>query len=124
MRMRIGWPAWIGIVAEDLTAEAAFYRDVLGFKQVDAAEDWVQFDFEGRTFEILGRSELPQYDARRVQLGFEVDDIELAREELLAAGVEPVTDIEGGAAAGGRWAYFRDPEGNVFEITQRDRSAT
>jgi predicted enzyme related to lactoylglutathione lyase len=122
--MRIGWPAWIGIVAEDLAAQAGFYRDVLGFRQVDAGDDWVQFDFEGRTFEILGRSALPQYDARRVQLGFEVDDIELAREELLAAGTEPVTDIEGDAAGGSRWAYFRDPEGNIFEITQRDRSAT
>ena len=122
MRMRIGWPAWIGIVAEDLQSEVSFYRRVLGFTQVDAAEDWVQFEFEGRTFEILARSTQPQYDARRVQLGFDVDDIELAREELLAAGVEPVTEIEGDASAGSRWAYFQDPEGNVFEITQGDRS--
>ena len=78
MRSNIGWPAWIGIVVENVEAQAAFYRDVLGFQQVDAADDWVQFEFEGRTFEILGRSSLPQYDARRVQLGFEVGDIELA----------------------------------------------
>jgi predicted enzyme related to lactoylglutathione lyase len=121
VRSNLGWPAWIGVVADNLEAQAAFYRDVLGFRQSDVGEDWVQFEFGGRTFEILGRSSLPQYDKRRVQLGFEVDDIELARSELLAAGVEAVTGIEGGGDGGSRWAYFRDPEGNVFEITQRQR---
>ena len=66
---------------------------------------------------MLARSSLPQYDARRVQVGFEVDDIEVARGELIEMGVEPISGIEG---ADGRWAYFRDPEGNVFEIKERD----
>lgn len=123
MRSKIGWPAWIGVVADDLTAQAAFYRDVLGFRQVAAGDDWVQFEFDGRTFEILARSSLAQYDTRRVQVGFVVDDIEEARAELLAAGVEPVSDIEGAEDDDARWAYFRDPEGNVFEITERRRKA-
>ena len=110
------------MVAVSLKKKAAFYRDVLGFRQVGAGDDYVEFEFEGRTFEILARSAAPQYDARRVQVGFEVDDIMLAREELLAAGVEPVSGIEGTADDVSRWAYFRDPEGNVFEITERHRT--
>lgn len=121
MRSKIGWPAWIGVVAEDMAAQAAFYRDVLGFRQVGAGDDYVEFDFDGRTFEILARSSLPQYDTRRVQVGFEVNDIEQARAELLAAGVEAISDIEGAEDDISRWAYFRDPEGTVFEITQRER---
>ena len=123
MRSKLGWPEWIGVVAENLQAQAAFYRDVLGLCQVAAGDDWVQFDFGGRTFEILGRSALSQYDARRVQVGFTVEDIEVAREELSAAGVDALTGVEGDQAAGARWCYFRDPEGNVFEITQRNRAA-
>ena len=119
MRSRLGWPAWIGVVAEDLAAQAAFYRDVLGFRQVGAGDDYVEFEFEGRTFEVLARSPDPQYAARRVQVGFEVGDIEQAREELLLAGVEPISGIEGAPDDISRWAYFRDPEGNVFEITER-----
>ena len=48
-----------------------------------------------------------------------VDDIRAAREELLAHGVEAVTDVKEASDGTARWAYFRDPEGNVFEITQR-----
>ena len=117
----LGWPIWIGVVADDLEAQAAFYRDVLGWRQTGSGPDWVHFEVDGQLFEILARSSLPQYDTRRVQVGFEVDDIEIARGELIGMGVEPISGIEGGDGPGGRWAYFRDPEGNVFEIKERDR---
>ena len=116
----IGWPIWIGVVADDLDSQAAFYRDILGWRQTGAGADYVHFEVDGRLFEILARSSLPQYDARRVKVGFEVDDIEIARGELIGRGVEPVSGIEGGDGPG-RWAYFRDPEGNVFEIKEPDR---
>ena len=117
----IGWPIWIGVVAEDLDALAAFYRDILGWRQTGAGPDFVHFEIDGRLFEILARSSLPQYDARRVQVGFEVEDIEIVRAQLIEAGVQAISGIEGGDGPGGRWAYFRDPEGNVFEIKERDR---
>jgi catechol 2,3-dioxygenase-like lactoylglutathione lyase family enzyme len=118
---RIGWPSWVGVVAEDLEAQRGFYRDVLGFREVESAPDYIQFDLgQRRTFELLARDPaIPQYKERRYQVGFEVEDIGAAREELIGRGVEPVSDIEGGEEAGSLWAYFRDPEGNVFEITQR-----
>ena len=116
----LGWPIWIGVVAEDLEAQAAFYRDILGWRQTGSGEDYVHFEVDGRLFEVLARSSLPQYDARRVQVGFEVDDIAVARAALITAGVEPISGIEGGETPGGRWAYFRDPEGNVFEIKEPD----
>jgi hypothetical protein len=48
-----------------------------------------------------------------------VEDINSTRDELIARGVEAVTEIEGGPDSGGYWCYFRDLEGNVFEISQR-----
>jgi len=73
----------------------------------------------GVTFEILAQSADPEYDRPRYQVGFVVDDIHATREELLSHGVEAVTDILGTTSY---WAYFRDPEGNVFEITERHDS--
>jgi catechol 2,3-dioxygenase-like lactoylglutathione lyase family enzyme len=43
-----------------------------------------------------------------------VDDAEAAAAELRAAGVE-VSEV--GAAGEFRWAYFRAPDGNLYEVT-------
>jgi catechol-2,3-dioxygenase len=118
--LELGWPNWIGVVAEDLEAQRQFYRDVLGLHELQAGDDWVWFDMgSGRLFELLALdAERLQYSAVRYQTGFTVEDIRSAAKEMAARGVEQVTDIEGGIESHQYWCYFRDPEGNVFEITQ------
>jgi catechol 2,3-dioxygenase-like lactoylglutathione lyase family enzyme len=114
----LGWPTWIGVVVEDLEAARRFWGEVIGFRELTATGDYVEFDLgEGRRFELLATSDLPQYDRPRFQAGFEVDDIVAARAELVGRGVEPISEIERGSDSA--WCYFRDPEGNVFEITHR-----
>ncbi len=116
----LGWPCWIGVVADDLDRQRRFYRDVLGFTEIDDGPGWVQFDFgDGRLVEVIQRSDEAQYDAVRCQVGYEVADIAGARDALVAKGVEAISDLLGDAAAGGRWCYFRDSEGNVFELKER-----
>ncbi|MGH8923708.1 MAG: VOC family protein [Acidimicrobiia bacterium] len=119
-RFEFRWPSWIGVVARDLEAQRRFYREVLGLDEAASSDDWVGFDLgDGRMFELIAVDPAsPQYDRPRVQTGFDVDDIHTARAALLEAGVEPLTDVEGGPESNGYWAYFRDPEGNVFEIKQ------
>jgi catechol 2,3-dioxygenase-like lactoylglutathione lyase family enzyme len=116
----LGWPVWVGVVTEDLQSQRTFYRDVLGLQEHDAGEDFVIFDVDGHILELLARSDAPQYAERSVCVGFLVEDIEAAREELLRRGVEPVTGVEG-PAEGQYWTYFRDGEGNLFELVQRVR---
>lgn len=95
------WPNWIGVVAEDLEAQRRFYRDVLGLKELSEGEGWVQFDMGWpNLLELIRRSAEPQYDQPRYQTGFAVGDIRTSREELIARGVETVTEIEGGPDAG------------------------
>lgn len=117
----LGWPRWVGVVSEDLQGQRAFYRDVLGFRERDAGEGYVLFDVEGNILELLQRSDEPQYERRGVTVGFRVEDIRAARQELIDRGVEAVTGIEG-PAEGQVWAYFRDPEGNLFELVQLVKS--
>jgi catechol 2,3-dioxygenase-like lactoylglutathione lyase family enzyme len=120
--LRLGFPRWVGVVCADLEGQLRFYRDVLGMPVTAEGDGWIQFDLgEGPTFELVQRSTEPEYDRARYQVGFTVPDIEAARRELIARGVAPVTDILG-TPEGARWAYFRDPEGNVFEITERPGS--
>lgn len=117
------WPTWIGVVAEDLGRQRRFYRDVLGFTEIDQGPDWVQFDLgDSRLLEVVQRSGRPQYGEARYQVGYAVEDIEAAREHLVSRGVEPLTDLEG-SAADGRWCYFKDAEGNVFELKEHRPAA-
>jgi catechol 2,3-dioxygenase-like lactoylglutathione lyase family enzyme len=115
----VGWPTWLGLVCDDLEAQRAWYGEALGLRETDAGQDWVQFDLAGHTFELLGvdRSR-QQYDARRFQVGFEVAEIHSAREALSRAGARAISEVEGGQKSGSYWAYFCDPEGNVFELKQ------
>lgn len=121
MTVELRWPSWIGVVAEDLERQHRSYRDTLGFRELGRSEDWVQFELpDGGLFELIQRDPSPQYDAGRYQVGFTVDDIHAAREELVRRGVTPLSEIEGEESSSRNlWCYFRDPEGNVFEITER-----
>lgn len=117
-RPRLGWPPWIGVVVEDIERQRRFWGEVLSLPESGSGPDYVEFDLgDGRTFELIRRSESPEYDQTRFQVGFEADDIRSARRELIGKGVEPISEIMEGEESS--WAYFRDPEGNVFEITQR-----
>jgi catechol-2,3-dioxygenase len=118
--MELGWPTWIEVVADDLEHQRRFYRDTLGFRETGGEEGWVHLEVPGGgLFELIQRDPSPQYDATRFQIGFTVEDIHAAREELVRRGVEPISQIEGEeSGSSNMWCYFRDAEGNVFEITQ------
>lgn len=119
-KTRLRFPEWIGIVCADLDAQRRFYRDALQFRETDSGEGWVQFDGgPGLTLELIAQSKDPEYDAPRYQVGFAVDDIAGAQEVLRSRGVGQVTEIKTSSDGTAHWAYFRDPEGNLFEITQR-----
>jgi len=108
------------VVSDSLERQRRFYRDVMGFKELDAGESWISFDMGWPNFfELKRRSDDPQYDRPRYQVAFGVDDIETSRRELIALSVDPVSEIVGTPEIGGYWTYFRDPEGNVFAISQR-----
>ena len=121
MQPRLGWPTWMGVVVDDMERMAAFY-EALGMPRTHTGADYIQLDLGGQTFELLQRSAKPEYDARRYQVGYDVEDIETSRAALIAAGAEPITEIKGNSDSSNRWCYLRDPEGNVFEITQRRRA--
>jgi catechol 2,3-dioxygenase-like lactoylglutathione lyase family enzyme len=118
LKEHLQWPTWIGIVVEDLDGQRRFWADLLGLPEHEAGSDFVDFDLgNDRRLELVKRSDEPEYERPRFQVGFEVEDVAAVREELLRRGVEAIGDVQTDARS--PWAYFRDPEGNVFEIKQQ-----
>lgn len=107
--------SWVGVATDDFDRSFRFYRDVLGL------DVWVQGDEQailktkgGQQLEIFGRGDREKELTRSPVVAFEVDDLDAARDELRAAGVELIG--EGGAWNGFAWQYFRSPDGHIFEI--------
>jgi catechol 2,3-dioxygenase-like lactoylglutathione lyase family enzyme len=137
------------LVAHDVEALAAFYRDLFGCVTVPPVRDYAGPELErgtgvpgarlagvhlrlpgwgadGPTLEIYsyrpGRDGDPAPPIDRPGFGhiaFEVDDVDAAREAVLAAGGAPVGEVVELAPAPDRvvrWCYVRDPEGNAVEL--------
>lgn len=108
---------FIGIPSTDVARTRAFYVDVLGFRADDHAENEVWL---GDTcFAIweparLGQEFVPQ---RNAHPAIHVDDVEAARTELEAKGVEFLSDTYDTGVC--HMAFFRDPDGNDLMLHSR-----
>jgi catechol 2,3-dioxygenase-like lactoylglutathione lyase family enzyme len=112
------------IAVRDKAKAIGFYRDVLGFKLVDANQPGATFACGGGTFLEIYPSEFAG-TAKNTVAGFEVPDLEKAISELRSRGVsfeeyESPKTIDGIAHLGpNRGAWFKDPDGNIFALVER-----
>jgi catechol 2,3-dioxygenase-like lactoylglutathione lyase family enzyme len=114
---------WAGTRTDRFAETTAFFRDVLGLHVAHASDHQVVFSLPGDALlEVFGPGD-PDHDhfSTGPVVGFFVDDIEAARDELERAGVELLGPL-GGTRETGRWAHFRAPDGNVYELTARPAS--
>ncbi len=120
----------IAINTKDIKVSTAFYRDILGFKPMDAIENGDStityfmlpdgsrlelFDYKGRN-EKVSRSDS---DTGLRHLAFEVEDVEAHQRELKSKGVNivlPTTDLR---HLGAKVLLFSDPDGAIIEFCQK-----
>jgi predicted enzyme related to lactoylglutathione lyase len=111
--------AWLGIPTERFEPTVAFFRDVLGLEVEILEEDFAKLRMPGGdAVEVFGpsRTGQEQFVAGPI-VGFRVEDVRDAREELEAAGVEFIGEVHAGEG-GGAWSHFRGPNGKTYEIMQ------
>jgi catechol 2,3-dioxygenase-like lactoylglutathione lyase family enzyme len=110
---------WVGSVTDDREGTTRFFADVLGMPVVTNVAGFSRLvATNGDRLELFGPDsvEHDHLDTGPVA-GLWVDDASLARNELIEAGVETVTDLETGED-GHRWFYFRAPDGNFYEMCE------
>jgi catechol 2,3-dioxygenase-like lactoylglutathione lyase family enzyme len=112
--MRVHGLAWLGTRTDDYRATVGFFRDVLGLDLRSDQDDFAVLALpDGSKAEVFGpTSSWNRHFTTGPVVGFLVDDVREAVEELRAAGVEIVQE-----PGDNFWAHFRGPDGRIYEIT-------
>jgi catechol 2,3-dioxygenase-like lactoylglutathione lyase family enzyme len=104
-----------------------FYTEILGFRTVQAEDEWVKLEhpeggqlciYQAETASVP-EGILGQLEGRGQWLRLLVDDLEEERDRLIAAGIteEGLEPLEGGGQAG---FCLRDPNGLVIQVMRMD----
>lgn len=115
--MKVKGIVWLGTRTDRFDEMTQFCRSLLGLSQRVLEPGFAVFELpNGDLFEVFGAgSRMNEFMAHPVA-GFLVDDIEAARAELEAQGIEFLEPIQGDTDDY-RWSHFRAPDGFVYELT-------
>lgn len=120
----------IAINTGNIKASCEFYRDILGFEQLETIENGDNtityfllpdgarlelFDYHGKN-SVIGRGDS---DAGLRHIAFEVEDVEAHEKELREKGVDitlTATDLH---HLGAKVLLFTDPDGIILEFCEK-----
>ena len=115
--MKVTGITWGGTRTDRFDDMNRFLSEILGLEKSDEQRGFVSFKTSGEDkFEVFGPDDTEHaFMTTGPVIGFGVSDVNGARDELEDAGIEFLapTRSEGDY----RWAHFRGPDGNVYEIT-------
>jgi len=125
--MKLYAPDYVVLVVEDLDRSLAFYVGKLGLALGHRVGSYAQLATGRTRLSLYERSAMsatlgialraPDPGAAGFELGFKVEDVDQAYEELVAAGAEGVA-LPTTRPWGQRTAYLRDPDGHLVELAQ------
>ena len=111
------------LVVDDLDVALAFYTDALGLALGHRSGPYAQLDTGSCRLALYERDAMaetlgvPAAAVPAFEIGFKVDDVDAAFNELIERGARPAvapTDRPWGQ----RTAYVRDPDGHLVELAE------
>jgi catechol 2,3-dioxygenase-like lactoylglutathione lyase family enzyme len=114
---------FVGIRSDRLDETVALFRDVLGVSVNRQTDDLVGFELaDGTVLELYGpANEFHSFFTTGPVVAFRVDNFDVARRAMLAAGVKFIGDVQ--HADGVSWQHFYCPDGTVLEISGTGQGA-
>jgi catechol 2,3-dioxygenase-like lactoylglutathione lyase family enzyme len=108
---------FVGIRSDRLDETVALFRDVIGVPVTRQTDDLVGFRLaDGTVLELYGPAdEFHGFFTTGPVVAFRVDDFDVTRRAMLAAGVNFIGDVQ--HADGFSWQHFYCPDGTVLEIS-------
>ena len=115
--MNIKGLAWLGTRTLEFDAMRNLFQNIMGLKLAHEEPGFIVWELpNGDKVELFGdESEYNKFFTNPVA-GFLVEDIDSARAELEAQGIEFIGSTEK-AEDGNAWAHFRAPDGFIYELT-------
>jgi predicted enzyme related to lactoylglutathione lyase len=120
MPIKVQGLAWLGTRTDEFDEMCRFYGVVFGLPRVASAPGFAAYRLPSGDLVEVFRPDLEgqEHFTTGPVAGFAVDDIDAARAEMAANFIQFLGPT-GGEPGGYRWAHFRAPDGNVYELTQR-----
>jgi catechol 2,3-dioxygenase-like lactoylglutathione lyase family enzyme len=109
------------VLVTDLEQSVRFYRDMLGFYEIDGGPDTVILASGDTRVVLVTAPELTPVKSRLVHLNLEVGDVEAVYQELKIRGVRftyPPRVVNRGERLELVAAAFKDPDGHGIAVTQ------
>jgi hypothetical protein len=115
--MKVKGIVWLGTRTDHFEPMTDFCRDLLGMRQTLFEPGFAVFDLpNGDRLEVFGPQQSYNTFFSHPVAGFLVDDIEVARAEMEAKGIEFIGPIHNDTEDY-KWTHFRAPDGFVYELT-------
>ena len=115
--MKVKCIVWLGTRTDRFEEMTDFCRSLLGLSQRLLEPGFAVFEMpNGDLLEVFGSDQSMNQFMSHPVAGFLVDDIEAARAELEAKGIEFIGPIHGDTDQY-KWTHFRAPDGFVYELT-------
>lgn len=110
--------SWVGVRTDHYEELVAFFQRLLGMDVVHESHQCTGLGLAGGAkVEVFGpQSPYNMYFDTGPVVGFLVDDVREATEELRRAGIEIVSE-----PGENYWAHFRGPDGRIYEINDNPR---
>ena len=107
---------FVGLRSGRLDETVALFRDIMGVPVTRQTDDLVGFRLaDGTVLELYGPAdEFHAFFTTGPVVAFRVDDFDVTRRAMLAAGVDFIGDVQ--HADGVSWQHFHCPDGTVLEI--------
>lgn len=107
----------ITFYVSDLKEAAKFYEETLGLEKKYEFSSYVGFECGGVEIGLIPKPKGKASQSVSPVVEFLVDDIDEATRALETKGVQFVNELHN-ETWGGRQAAFKDPDGNMLEVTQ------
>jgi catechol 2,3-dioxygenase-like lactoylglutathione lyase family enzyme len=120
--MKVLGLSWLGIRTAEFEKTVVLLRDVMGLEMIRDDPTTVGFRVNSRTSMEVYRLEDPDHAffTTGPVVAFLVDDADLARAQMEAAGIEFIGEMQRSPTA--HWNHFLLPDGTICEIMSRHPS--